>query len=196
MGLEDLPLWPNVENVVCSDCPRLTELPLWSEVLEVSCSSCFQLKELPLWPNAEYVHCSICFGLKELPLWPNVETVDCSDCPNLRNLPLWSNVQIVDCYHCPRLNELPSWENIRKINGEKVSTRPVKFLKYSEDQEVIEDPDNRVCSICYDREKKVIFLACSHFICCQDCAIKIYNSSKICPYCKTGIDRMILKDLK
>ena len=47
----------------------------------------------------------------------------------------------------------------------------------------VEVYDNRICSVCLDAEKNVVFLPCSHMAVCSSCTANI----ELCPICRQEI---------
>ena len=59
--------------------------------------------------------------------------------------------------------------------------------KISDSKDESEDTNSRICQICYDKKINSIFLPCGHAKTCEECATKIKNSGKPCPYCRKAI---------
>lgn len=53
------------------------------------------------------------------------------------------------------------------------------------------DSTGGVCSVCWERKCKYIFLPCGHFTTCLECGPKIYLGRKKCPVC-----RGVIRDMK
>ena len=49
----------------------------------------------------------------------------------------------------------------------------------------------RSCSICFDHEKKIMFLPCMHILTCEYCATLIDR----CPSCRDPIDEKVLVNI-
>ena len=44
-----------------------------------------------------------------------------------------------------------------------------------------------LCQICYVNKIECIFLPCGHARTCEECATRIKNSGKPCPYCRKSV---------
>ena len=44
--------------------------------------------------------------------------------------------------------------------------------------------EEKLCKICLDKEREVLFSACGHFVSCNNCALSLQN----CPVCRKEID--------
>ena len=44
------------------------------------------------------------------------------------------------------------------------------------------------CIICLTNKRTHIIKECNHFVMCQECAIKVFNSDKKCPMCRCGMN--------
>lgn len=119
----------NEINVVDCRFTNVKKLPLWPNVEKVICVSCNLLEELPLWPNVTEVNCNQCPLLTKLPPWPNIEEVICFNCKSLTILPRWSNIKHIWCTYCPRLIRLPYYIKIHYICEPKKFTNYVNNLK-------------------------------------------------------------------
>ena len=49
----------------------------------------------------------------------------------------------------------------------------------------------RNCSICYEREKKIMFKPCRHILTCENCACLVY----VCPCCRDYIKKRVLVNI-
>lgn len=126
------PLWPNIEEINCSDCTELSELPLWSNIKVVICNGCVNLQELPMWTTLKRIFCGECYSLRTLPLWLNVEIVYCSE-SLVKELPLWPNVKEVSCNKSYSLTKFPKWPKIRVIyccDCSRIKELPLWFGAY------------------------------------------------------------------
>lgn len=72
------------------------------------------------------------------------------------------------------------------IDGEKVK---IKI------NHIYEDQDEPLCQICFGNKKHVVFNPCGHYCTCQECANKIFISTKNCPMCLKKITQCIDRDL-
>lgn len=52
------------------------------------------------------------------------------------------------------------------------------------------DDDDNTCCVCYERERTIILLPCSHMCLCSTCSMKLKD--KICPLCRKEITDFIL----
>lgn len=50
------------------------------------------------------------------------------------------------------------------------------------------------CVICMTNEKNVVFARCGHYVCCEECSMKIFKTTKKCPICRSGIDGVIKRE--
>ncbi|XP_031117482.1 E3 ubiquitin-protein ligase APD1-like isoform X1 [Ipomoea triloba] len=51
--------------------------------------------------------------------------------------------------------------------------------------------DGKICVICYDRKRCCFFVPCGHCATCYQCAKRISEGeAKICPFCRTSIQRI------
>ncbi|XP_019194929.1 PREDICTED: RNA-binding protein MEX3B-like isoform X3 [Ipomoea nil] len=51
--------------------------------------------------------------------------------------------------------------------------------------------DGKICVICYDRKRCCFFIPCGHCATCYQCAKRISEGEgKICPFCRTSIQRI------
>ena len=46
---------------------------------------------------------------------------------------------------------------------------------------------DRICTICFDNERSILFLPCGHFICCEVCVANF----KECPVCRREINGLV-----
>jgi len=66
--------------------------------------------------------------------------------------------------------------------------KPIKWFGRSEDEfhhecSIDASKHCNVCCICLDRKSIILFLPCSHLICCRQCSTKIH----VCPVCREDI---------
>ena len=47
------------------------------------------------------------------------------------------------------------------------------------------------CSICYEREKKIMFKPCKHILTCEYCSSILY----VCPCCRVHIEKRVLVNI-
>lgn len=53
-------------------------------------------------------------------------------------------------------------------------------------QIILEQEDERLCKICFERKQKVIFQPCNHMVCCAECG----EQQRLCPICRRRIDKV------
>ena len=51
--------------------------------------------------------------------------------------------------------------------------------------------DSGLCQIFYDKKIECIFLPCGHASTCEECATRIKNFGKPCPYCRKPVSTML-----
>ena len=57
----------------------------------------------------------------------------------------------------------------------------------SKDDSTATDTNSRLCQICYDKTIECVFFPCGHAKTCEECATRIKNSGKPCPYCRKSV---------
>jgi hypothetical protein len=79
---------------------------------------------------------------------------------------------------------------IKIVNGdvEESEGEEKKVLKIYEDTTVVD------CVICMSAGKEVVFAVCGHYCTCEACAIKIKNTTKKCPICRTAITAIVKRE--
>ncbi|XP_065906481.1 baculoviral IAP repeat-containing protein 7-B-like isoform X2 [Dysidea avara] len=62
-------------------------------------------------------------------------------------------------------------------------------VKISEGRDDDDDTsaNSGLCQICFDKKIECIFLPCGHAKTCEECATRIKNSGKPCPYCRKSV---------
>ena len=55
------------------------------------------------------------------------------------------------------------------------------------DDDLGKTTNSGLCQICYDKKIECIFLPCGHARTCEECATRIKNSGKPCPYCRKSV---------
>jgi predicted DNA-binding antitoxin AbrB/MazE fold protein len=78
---------------------------------------------------------------------------------------------------------------ISEIEGsleDPVSSETIK--KIFEDNSILE------CMICMDKNKEIVFAKCGHYVCCEDCSLKIFKTTKKCPICRSKIDSVVRRE--
>lgn len=58
----------------------------------------------------------------------------------------------------------------------------------SEQNNITNATDNRICIICFENERDILFIPCHHLLCCRDCYFKL---SQTCPICSRHIENSI-----
>ncbi len=59
---------------------------------------------------------------------------------------------------------------------------------------IFEDASTQECIVCLAGIKDIIFANCGHYVCCTDCATRIFISNKKCPMCRASIYALVTKD--
>jgi len=65
----------------------------------------------------------------------------------------------------------------------KEARRKVKSAR-----EALQSKNDKLCVVCYDKQKDTVFFPCGHLVCCQRCSIKLPT----CPICRQAIVRSLL----
>jgi hypothetical protein len=73
-------------------------------------------------------------------------------------------------------------ETLKKTDLSKDSTKDMALL---EEYERLKN--ERLCVICLNKDKNVIFLPCAHFAACLECSMSLNN----CPMCRSEIQARI-----
>jgi hypothetical protein len=102
--LEDIPAFPNLEELDCGHCTKLINLPISSKLRLLCCTFCIGLKSLPELPNLEQLVCYDCTILKSLPKLPKLKNLYCGGCTILTSLPIFPELGYIDCENCTMLN--------------------------------------------------------------------------------------------
>lgn len=50
---------------------------------------------------------------------------------------------------------------------------------------------NTQCIICLEKPKTTVLMPCKHQCCCANCSKEVFNTSKMCPFCRTQITEII-----
>lgn len=61
--------------------------------------------------------------------------------------------------------------------------------------QIFEDDTTTECTICMNANKEIVFAKCGHYICCEECSLTIFQTTKKCPVCRTKIDEIVKRDL-
>ena len=94
-------------------------------------------------------------------------------------------------YHYQNDNDIKNF-NETFLQNKKIPTQ----LHTKNDQKSKENDDERlVCITCCENIRNVCFQPCRHSIMCNTCSIKIKNSSKECPICRTQISNYVIFSL-
>jgi len=66
-------------------------------------------------------------------------------------------------------------------------------------QKIFEDPEVTECIICMSKYKDTVFANCGHYVCCEECSLKIFTGDplqggKKCPVCRSKISYLVKKE--
>ncbi|XP_065906401.1 baculoviral IAP repeat-containing protein 2-like isoform X2 [Dysidea avara] len=79
-------------------------------------------------------------------------------------------------------------EGVEANSAAELSSSPSSCEESGKDDSTTAAPVNSgLCQICYDKKIECIFLPCGHARTCEECATRIKNSGKPCPYCRKPV---------
>jgi len=67
-------------------------------------------------------------------------------------------------------------------------------IKHVEEELIEEDiaiSKETLCIICCDKVVSPLFYPCGHRVCCQECAEKVKQITKICPICRKPVKEIV-----
>lgn len=86
-------------------------------------------------------------------------------------------------------------EKIRKrisrttLNSDNMETRVLKNNEPKNDD--AKNNEASECIICLDKPKTTVFMPCKHQCCCSNCSREVFNTGKMCPFCRTHVSDVI-----
>ena len=175
------PLWPQYQSLnhrIASFRENSISLKLTNDVAERLSEAGFYYLNDSNYTDKQRVCCFSCGGCVEVNELGNCEnfltahTYYFPECEFIRSRKTeFKDFKRVDTY----LKEI--YDIIKKRKNKKLN----------ENNRQNEDDDNKLvgrrindCVICLSREKKIIFLPCSHYSCCDSCSVNVTH----CPICR------------
>lgn len=77
--------------------------------------------------------------------------------------------------------------NIHTVTRNRVQRVVVESS--SSDSDDLEEPAERYCVICQEREKCILILPCKHLCLCSECTLRLRNYNRHCPICRTRVQK-------
>lgn len=90
--------------------------------------------------------------------------------------------------------DMPLQQPISKVNKVNKVDKNSKVGKIGKVDKVFENEADVDCVICMCNEKDVVFARCGHYVCCEECSMTIFKTSKKCPICRSRIDGVIKRE--
>ena len=91
------------------------------------------------------------------------------------------------------------WQNLQRMQGNKLEGLTLKQLEALEEElfgamkrvtakkaEAVvqeKEAEKKLCIICMEKPRDIVFVDCSHLCCCQACSDKVTN----CPLCRKQV---------
>ena len=85
---------------------------------------------------------------------------------------------------CKEVNSSNMEPEVTKNNAAKISAATNNLLLLEEIKILHEE---KVCKICLDNEREVVFRPCGHFVSCNKCGLSL----KQCPFCRSKISTFL-----
>jgi len=82
--------------------------------------------------------------------------------------------------------------NLKKEMDNKFSQMLIKEKKLEDLVNDVASENNKLCLICMENIKEIVFVSCGHLVCCKICSDKLTSSTSKCPLC-CGIIKQAIK---
>lgn len=102
--IELIPPLATCRNLICNNCPALSQLSALPNCVELNCRGCSSLIALPELPKVEDLDVSDCTSLPHIPPLPLCTSLNCNRCSVLRSLSDLPNCELLFYDSCPLLD--------------------------------------------------------------------------------------------
>jgi hypothetical protein len=48
--------------------------------------------------------------------------------------------------------------------------------------------------VCMNYDKDIVFAKCGHYVCCEECSMTIFRTTKKCPICRAEIYEIVKRE--